>query len=283
MWHVSKSHGLSLLGPARFNITIRVVHQGIPRRAVRSYSKAAQANMPSSLSTERTSILLIGASSRTGVECIQQLAEHESHPLVHAFCEDAEELDPEFASACTSVVEGSIRHAIDIQDALEVTKASWIVLCGDSSEDSSEYLSSTPRQKNLRTVSARNIARVLQDRPSIRVLVVSRIEAPGLLHNTIKMNLRARLCQLRHLQFLHDLAGQEQALVSIWNRTTVVRTTLLTDRSSGTKRIIELNDNETIPTLTTDRIELAKRIVAEICTRPIPAGNRVLNVTSAKC
>jgi NAD(P)H-binding len=240
--------------------------------------------MPTSPSPERTSILLIGASSRTGLECIQQLAEHDSNPFVHAFCEGVEDLDPEFAAACTSVVEGSIRHAIDIQDALEVTKASWIVLCGDSSEDSSEFLSSSsPRQKNLRTVSARNIARVLQDRPSIRVLVVSRIEAPGLLHNTIKMNLRARLCQLRHLQFLHDLAGQEQALVSIWNRTTVVRTTLLTDRSSGSKRIIELNDNDTIPTLTTDRIELAKRIVAEICTRPIPTGNRVLSVTSAKC
>jgi NAD(P)H-binding len=242
---------------------------------------------------QTTSILLIGASSRTGMECIQQLAEHDSQPSIHAFCEDPSELSPELFNACTSVVEGSIRHAVDVAEALEITKANWIVLCGDSSEDGDAAWSSStppsPRQKDLRTVSARNVARALLQQhercSSIRVLVVSRIGAPGTRHNTVKMGLRARLGQLRDMQFLHDNAGQEQELLPVWNQTTVVRTTCLTDRSftSFSKRsVIELNDNDTIPTLTTDRCDLAKCIVDEICTRPIPKGSRVLNVTSAK-
>lgn len=206
------------------------------------------------------SILVIGASSRTGVECIQQLSLHPSRPSIHAFCEDLSELEQPHSNIvelCSTVFEGSIRHAIDVDEAMELTRPNWVILCGDSSDDSP---SMNRRQKDIRTVSAKNLVRVLTrpDYAAVRVLVVSRIGAPGTLHNTVKLGLRGRLCQLRQSEFLLDNAGQEQALRAIWSRTTVVRTTAVTDSITGSgRKIVELSDHDTIPSLTTERTDLA--------------------------
>jgi NAD(P)H-binding len=244
---------------------------------MRSYSFSDEES-ESSATLEQSSILVVGASSKTGVECIHQLSEHPSKPLIHAFCEHLSELDEEVAKLCSTIFEGSVRHAIDIEEALSENGANWVVLCGDASEDS--FL--TGRQINIRTVSAKNTAQVLsQPRfQSVRVLVVSRIGAGT---TSMKFGLRGKLCQLKGRQFLLDNAGQEKAVRPIWNRTTVVRTTMLTDSATtSSRRIVELSDHDKIPTLSTERADLASCIVDEICARPIPVGNRVVNVTSVK-
>jgi NAD(P)H-binding len=244
---------------------------------MRSYSFSNEESESSATLLGQSSILVVGASSKTGVECIRQLSEHPSKPVIHAFCEDLSEIDEEVAKPCTTIFEGSVRHAIDIEEALSENGANWVVLCGDASEDSPL----TRRQINLRTVSAKNTAQVLsQPRfQSVRVLVVSRIGAGT---TSIRFGLRGKLCQLIRRQFLHDNAGQEKAVRPVWDRTTVVRTTMLTDNATATGRIVELSDNDRIPTLKTERADLASCIVDEICARPIPTGNRVVNVTSAK-
>lgn len=231
-----------------------------------------------STSYEKNSILIIGATSRTGMECIHQLAEHPSKPIIHAFCENPSDLDENVTKQCASILEGSVRHAIDIEEALEETGANWVVFCGDASDDNAL----NRPQKNLKTVSATNIARVLNQPAyqSVRVLVVSRI-GRGTSH--VKLGLRGSINQMKGRQVLLDYAGQELALRPIWNRTTVVRTTQLTDSlTSSGRRIVELCDNDRLPTLNTERADLAACIVDEICARPIPIGNRTLNVTSAK-
>lgn len=217
-----------------------------------SHSRSNQESI-SSMTSDQTSILVIGASSRTGIECIHQLAEHLSKPVIHAFCDDVSELGEDVAKLCHTVTAGSVRHAVDVEEALEDTGANWVVLCGDASDDDPL----NRRQKNLRTVSAKNIVRVLTmpGYESVRVLVVSRIGAAKA--SNLKLSLRAKLCQLKQSQFLSDNAGQEQELKSIWDRTTVVRTTILTDNITGSGRIVELSDHDKLPSLTTQRSELA--------------------------
>jgi hypothetical protein len=225
------------------------------------------------------SILVIVASSRTGLECIHQLAAHSTQPSIHAFCEDVSKLDQKVLMLCASISEGSVRHAIDVEQAMDDTGANWVLLCGDASEDESP---SNSGQQHLRTVSAKNTARVLSYSrfQSVRALVVSRIGAGST--STLRLGLRGIICQLTGRRFLNDNAGQELALLPIWNRTTVVRSTMLTDSVTASGRIVELSSNDKIPTFRTERAVLATCIVDEICARPIPTGNREINVTSAK-
>lgn len=236
------------------------------------------------------SILVIGASSRTGLECIYQLAAHPSKPIVHAFCEDVSSLDVtklfhpnKKIRAASSIIEGSVRHAVDIEEALDATGANWVVLCGDVSDDiDTTTTNHKGRQKNLRTVSAKNIARVLSYPrfQTVRALVVSRIGAGST--TRLRLGWRGRLDQFKGRVALSDNAGQEEALRPIWNRTTVVRTTTLTDSVTRSGRIVELTHTDRIPTFTTERADLASCIADEICARPTPSGNREINVTSAK-
>jgi hypothetical protein len=215
------------------------------------------------------------------LECIRQLSQHPSKPLIHAFCEeDTPEITGKDASACHSIIEGSIRHAIDIEEALNYTGANWVVLCANSTDDYSLI-----RPKDHNTVAAKNVVHVLEHKrfQAVRALVVSRIEAAPEESN-IRLSLRDKFRLTKGRQLLHDLAGQEKNMRPIWDRTTVVRTTRLTDTVTNSgRRLVELADHELVlPRDTTERADLASCIVDEICARPIPTGNRVLNVTSAR-
>jgi len=222
------------------------------------------------------SILLVGAESKTGLEILRQLAEHPSRPYIHAFVEDSSKLVDEHYLRCTSVTEGSARHAVDIEEALEETSASWIVLSNGHDTNPKDRRGNI----NLRTLTAKNVAFVL-DLPqfhSVRAVVVSRIGAAQ--SSSIKIGLRGRLCKIVNRVF-HDFVGQEEALLPIRNRTTVVRTTNVTESltSSSSRRLI-LNENDRAPSLFTERSDLAACIVDEILVQPRFYGSRVINVTS---
>lgn len=246
-----------------------------------SMESTSSTSLNSTANVPQSSILLLGASSRTGLECIHQLSQHPSKPLIHAFCEeDTPDITGNDASACHSIIEGSIRHAIDIEEALKYTSANWVVICANSNDDYNLI-----RPKDHSTVAAKNVVHVLEQErfQAVRVLVVSRIEAATEEAN-IRVSLRDKFRLMKGRQLLHDLAGQEKNMRPIWDRTTVVRTTRLTDSVTNSgRRLVEFTDREVVlPCHTTERADLASCIVDEICARPIPIGNRVLNVTSAR-
>ena len=241
----------------------------------------------------RPSILILGASSRTGLEYIQQLSAHPSKPYIHAFNEeDMPEMDDEYFHMCHTAIEGSMRHAVDIEDALQITGANWIVLCNDRDVQQK-------RPKDHSTVCAKNVVHVLQQPhfEFVRALVVSRIEAapPNEISKRLLFSARCKLRQRKSRPMLQDLAEQEKRLHDIWGQVTIIRTTQLSDTSPthSLRKLLQFNDDELIKSVkaspnrsfasaSTERIDLASYIVDEICARPIPTGNRVINVTSAK-
>lgn len=225
---------------------------------------------------QNPSILLLGAESRNGLEVLRKLAAHPRRPLIHAFVDETSKLSDEDSQLCTSVIEGSVRHAVDIEEALEETSANWLVLAaGDDDSNPKDRR----RNRNIRTATAKNTATVL-DLPqlrSVRVLVISRIGAAP--SSGIKMGLRGRLCKLAD-PALHDYEGLEEALYSLRDRITLVRTTRVTDsRSSSSNRMV-LNNNDKAPSLCTERSDLAASVVDEILEQPRYYGSRVVNVTS---
>ena len=241
----------------------------------------------------RPSILILGASSRTGLECIQQLSDHPSKPYVHAFNEeDMPEMDDEYFYMCHTVIEGSMRHAIDIEEALRLTGANWVVLCNDRDVQQR-------RPKDHSAICAKNVVHVLQQPhfKFVRALVVSRIEAapPAEISQRLMLSVRCKFRQMKARPMLHDLAEQEKQLRAIWDRVTVVRTTQLSDASPSTssRQLLQFSDDElaksvksshncSFTTTSTERTDLASYIVTEICSRPTPSGNRVINVMTAK-
>jgi hypothetical protein len=202
--------------------------------------------------------------------------------------EDFSKLREEDLQLCTSVIEGSVRHAIDIQEALEETSANWVVLA--AGDDDAANFEDRRRNRNIRTSTAKNTATVL-DMPNlryVRAVVISRIcAAPQSSSSSsgIKMGLRERFCKRASNCALQDYEGLEEALHSIRDRVTIVRTTCVKDfRSPPTttpsNRRSLLNHNDKISSSYTSRSDLASFVVDEILDQPRIYGNRVVNVTS---
>jgi putative NADH-flavin reductase len=216
------------------------------------------------------SVLIIGATGRTGLECIRHFASHQSNPAVHAFCRDEDKLDDKDKALCTSIVQGNARSPLDLQRALAETCADVVVLTvgnGDSVKPS-----------DIRTASAYALVQVLEmpHYKRIRTVVVSstgagnsRIIVGGGLGKLISLH-------LRHV--LADHTGQENAFRSLRNRTTIVRATSLTN-NEATGKLVYFQDREKSPTIKTDRADLAIWIVGEVCDRGKHVGSRVVNVT----
>jgi len=104
--------------------------------------------------TSTKSVLIIGATGRSGLECLRQLAAHPAKPAVHAFCRDAKKLDDQDQALCTSIVEGNARSESDIERALRSTKADAVVVSignGDSVAKS-----------DIRTASAEALVNILK-------------------------------------------------------------------------------------------------------------------------
>jgi uncharacterized protein YbjT (DUF2867 family) len=227
------------------------------------------------------SILVVGATGRTGLECIRHFANHQTNPAVHAFCRDADELnDRQLAlcttivqGLCTSIVQGDARSPKDLSRALAETNADVVVLSiGNSDSFKKSY---------IRTASAHAMVQVLK-KPQfehVHTVVVSSVGAGN--SRIIAGGGVGKMISLRLRHVLADHTGQENAFKSLRNRTTVVRATNLTDYEA-TGKLVYFQDRDKSPTINTDRADLASWIVEEVCGGTKPVGGRVVNVTGSR-
>jgi uncharacterized protein YbjT (DUF2867 family) len=225
------------------------------------------------ITTHQQAVLVIGATGRTGLECVRHFANHQTSPAVHAFCRDVNKLDDKDKALCTSIVQGDAFSPIDLERALAQTRADVVVLCIGSGD--------SVKKSYNRTASAHAIAQVLKMPQNKRVSIVvvssagagsSRIIVGGGLGKLISLH-------LRHV--LADHTGQENAFRSLQSRTTVVRATSLTE-NEATGKLVYFQDREKSPTIKTDRADLAAWIAEEVCCGTKPVGGRVVNVTGVK-
>lgn len=221
----------------------------------------------------RQSILLIGATCRSGQEILTQLIAHPTRPQVHVFCRNPTKLAPECTKMCASVYQGDARNATHVKRALASSDADICIISignGDSVAKS-----------DIRTVNAQAVASAMKTSgmEHIRAVVLS---SPGAGTSTIKVGMGfGKLIEhhLRHV--LRDHTGQESAFLDngLADRTVIVRATALTDgKASG--KIHEFGDREKSPTIHIDRGDVAMYVVKEAC-NGVPAG-KVVNITGKK-
>jgi uncharacterized protein YbjT (DUF2867 family) len=225
-------------------------------------------NMPAA---HQQSILIIGATGRTGLECIRHFASHQTDPAVHAFCRDVDKLDDKDKALCTSTMQGDARSPIDLERALVETRADVVVVSignGDS-----------VRKSDIRTASAYALVQVLKmpQFEHVHTVVVSSVGAGN--SRIIVGGGLGKLISLHLRHVLADHTGQENAFHSLRNRTTIVRATSLTN-NEATGKLVYFQDREKSPTIKTDRADLAIWIVGEVCDSAKHVDSRVVNVTS---
>jgi nucleoside-diphosphate-sugar epimerase len=217
------------------------------------------------------SVLLIGATGKTGLAILEQLTKHPSKPSVHVLCRDATKLAQNYQDQCASILKGNARNASDIEMALVQTQADWVIVCVGNGE--------SVAKNDIRTANANATVRVLKQPQfqHVRALVVSSIGA-GSSRVIVGMGIGKLISyHLKHV--LADHTGQEAAFSQIQKRATIVRATSLTD-GQPTGKLAYFEDKSKCPSIKTDRADLAEWVAEEVC------GNnnksRVVNVTSVK-
>ena len=217
------------------------------------------------------SVLILGATGRTGSAIIRQLSSSSNdssafRPAIHAFCRNKNKLAAEDATKCTHIWEGDARKAQDLERVLVQSGADTVIVAvgnGDSVAKS-----------DLRAANAQALASVLESNPSldhVRVLVVS---SQGAGASRIKVGMGIGKLIEYHLKYvLADHTEQEKAFfktpndpTSLHKRTTIVRPTALTEDEPTEKSLIEFGDHVKCPTIKTDRADLAAWITREIST-----------------
>ena len=220
------------------------------------------------------SILIIGASGRTGNYIIQQLNDNNvvptntNKPKIFAFCRDPSKLDPTIINMCDGTIKGNARSSDDIERALIESQAD-LVLVSVGNGDS-------VKKSDIRTQSAQALVKVLTKNSTsnknntesttsfenVRVIVVSSSGAGG---SKIKVGFgigKFIEWHLRHI--LNDHNGQEAAFLGsrMKNRTMIVRPTALTE-NEATGHVVTFGEKEKCPTLQTDRKDLADWLIRE--------------------
>ena len=235
--------------------------------------------------TQTKSVLMIGASGRTGNHIIEALSESSSADIdITAFCRDPTKLSKEIHDKCTHVVTGNARNKDDLLNALVESNADTVIIAIGNGDDVSKT--------NIRTKSAQALVDVLENDPEqqfrhVRVLVVSSIGAGN---SNIKVGFgigKMIEFHLRHILKDHD--GQELAFQSIKNRVMIVRPTGLTDDDDddvvkkGENQVVKMvtfGNNEKSPTIQTNRKNLAEWLVTQIIEeKDVSFGSKPVNVT----
>uniref|UniRef100_A0A7R9VGH1 NAD(P)-binding domain-containing protein n=1 Tax=Pseudictyota dubia TaxID=2749911 RepID=A0A7R9VGH1_9STRA len=218
------------------------------------------------------SVLIIGASGRTGLEILRQLSQDTKKKEVHAMCRDPSKIPEQYKENCESVIKGDARSPDDIEQAINDTNAQVVIVSvgnGDSVAKS-----------DVRTASARALARVME-KPQyrhVRALVVS---STGAGTSKIKVGMGVGKIISYHLRHvLKDHTGQEKAFGPVSDRTVIVRATALTD-NKATGNVKEFGDKEKSPTIKIDRADLAEWVVKEVCAGGT-VGGKVVNITGIK-
>ncbi|KAI0558610.1 NAD(P)H-binding [Gracilaria domingensis] len=221
------------------------------------------------------SILVIGASGRTGRRVIEAATNQQNPPQVHAFARNPASIPPEVAQKCASVQRGDALDSDDVYDALNATKATHIVI--------SIGVPNSTSPSTLRGDTANAITQAMRRYNSpVKTVIVSALGASG---TKIQYGFGVGMVIyfiLRHLLKDHD--RQEAIFADFYkerpNDLLIVRPTGLTEGKDGAK-LHMFDGQQKTPTLWVDRLDVATWIVNQICVEGDQFGKAV-NITRAQ-
>jgi hypothetical protein len=222
------------------------------------------------------SVLVIGASGRTGGQLIDQLAKRNG-PSIHAFCRTPSKLSENLKSKCGRVYQGDAADWVALQHAINDCRADLVMISignGDNVGKSS-----------IRADSAKALVTVLE-KPEFQHVQAVAISSDGAGPTKIQVGFGiGKMIEFHLRHVLKDHTNQENILLSSGarDRILIVRPTALVDgKPNG--NVVTFEDSEKSPTIETDRASLASWIVQKISfQRPATKfGAATVNVTCVK-
>mmetsp|Transcript_21687 Transcript_21687/g.60363 ORF Transcript_21687/g.60363 Transcript_21687/m.60363 type:complete len:258 (-) Transcript_21687:1489-2262(-) len=231
-----------------------------------------------------SSVLMIGATGRMGVQLINSMSKHEAtngaSVEISAFCRAPDKLDAATRARCAHVYKGDARRASDLEYAIHDSNADLVLVAVGNGDDVSK--------SDIREANAKALVRALTSNPAfehVRVFVVS---SNGAGPTKIKAGFGLGLIlqyYLRHV--MKDHTNQENVFLSgMKNRVGFVRPTALTD-GKPTGHMKTFGDKDKPPSIQTDRADLADWVTANVVfgadSNKVNAfGSNAFNVTCVK-
>jgi len=224
------------------------------------------------------SILIIGASGRTGLEIIRSAAHHPTRPALHALVRTPSKLPQTESKLCSSVIKGNATSTQDIIRALTASSADTVVIAIGAADT---------RPSDIREKSAEALVSVVKPGSKFEHVRIVCMSSDGAGDSKIKIGLgfgKVLTHYLRHV--LDDHNRQEAALKKglgsdegQQKRLLIVRPTGLT--SGKARGRVMLSGSAGGPSRV-DRGDVAKWIVDEVCGKGSHFGSAVGMTQAAK-
>ena len=226
------------------------------------------------------SVLVIGATGRTGGQVIDQLSQVKDGPDIYAFCRNPDKMDSDLKEKCDGILQGNALDSVDLERAIIDSQADMVVISVGNGDNL--------KKTTTRTDNAKALVAVLS-KPQFQNVQVFVVSSDGAGPTSIKVGFGiGKMIEFHLRHILKDHTDQENIFLSknrpsVRDRVRVVRPTALVDgKTNG--QIVTFADTEKSPTIETDRAFLAKWIVSEIMAHPagMKFGGRTFNVTCVK-
>lgn len=216
------------------------------------------------------SILIFGASGRTGKYIIEAGAEHPSQPELHAFVRNPAKLTSEENKICKSVIRGDATNPMDVGRALEESNADYVIIGLGASH---------LKKQDVRERNALALTQALGPGTKfehVKIVVISALGA-----GDSKLNAGFGIGSIIEFVLRNVIADhniQEDIFMDLNTeedeRVLVVRPTALTNgKATGKTEVFEATDR--CPTLRIDREDLAKWVMQQICGESLFFGTAI--------
>ena len=223
------------------------------------------------------SVLIIGASGRTGGQLVDNLARSRSAPSIYAFCRTPSNLSKETKSKCDGVYQGDATDWVALQNAINDCRADLVMVSVGNGDNVGK--------SSIRGDNAKALTTVLE-KPEYHHVQAVVVSSGGAGPTSIKVGFGiGKMIEFHLRHVLRDHTRQENTFLSssCKSRVFIVRPSALVDGKADNK-VVTYDDSEKSPTIETDRALLADWIVQTI-SKQHPGkkfGAKTVNVTCVK-
>ena len=225
------------------------------------------------MSINTKSVLIIGATSGLGLQCLRHFAQEPNITYIHVFCRTPSKLSDTDKRLCESIIMGDARNAQAVEQAIVESQADYVVLATGNGMDL--------RKSDTRQVTGEALAQVMA-KPAFQNVKAIVISSHGAAETKIKVGMGIGMIISHHIRhILADHTLQEAAFADLMKRTLIVRPTALTDEKGG-KQLIEFDGIKKGPSINADRSDVAAWITQEVAKNTSIFRGRKVCLTDAK-
>lgn len=210
-------------------------------------------------------ILVVGATGRSGQAIIRSAAASSHRPVVYGFARSPEKMAEEDRKMCKAMIRGDARSPDELAQAIEETDADFVIMCVG--------IPDSLKPSDIREATAIALVAALKQSDRMRRIRVAIISALGAGGSKIRLGFGiGSVIQFILRNGLRDHDMQEATLQSSFsdengleNRLLIVRPTGFIDTAPQKHSVYILKDRERCPTYSIHRDDMAEWLIERIC------------------